>query len=121
MNSIKSIMTTRIETLLELIYEANMLIDKAEKMGFTVHVSSGGIQKFEKDFSKGTDEMLSPCKLGVALGKVGDEISKLEKEGFEVRVSGRRPNGNDKLYVEGMNISINDRDYSQRYYTEERE
>ena len=60
MNAIKEIMKERIKPLLELTYKANLLIQAAQKAGYTIHVGIGVLLQFSKDFSKGSSEIVDP-------------------------------------------------------------
>ena len=118
MNELKKIMKKRIQPLLDATYKANLLIEKAQKNGYEVNVSHAGtLTKFSKDLVKGEGENLSPKPLQTAMKKVEREIESIEKEGYEIVVTGRRPNGRDALFVEVMAVKITSSDYVQLYYT----
>lgn len=120
MNPILITMQKRIKLLLALVDKANKLIDITKEAGYTVHINCGGsmgayrstnfavVEKFEKDFSVGTAEVVDITPLKDALRKVTKELEKLENEQYCVEVTGRRPNGCDRLFVEEILIVLRD-------------
>ena len=123
MNQILITMKNRIKPLLALVDKANKLIDIAKEDGYTVQINCGGslgfyaatnfavLEKFEKDFLNGTSKIIDIKPINASLKKVTQELEKLENEQYCVEVTGRRPNGCDRLFVEQIMIGMRDTDF----------
>lgn len=119
MNKIQETMKQRIMPLLLLIKKANLKVEDAEKQGYKVVLNSGGdgigrydgdtfvvVNEFSKNLINNKKACLTSKPLECALEKVTKELVTLEKEGYMVDVSCRRPNDTVMVVVEDVSMIV---------------
>jgi len=131
MNKIKQTMKKRIQPLLDLIYKANWKIEECEDSGYKIDIGWAGtsinegcstfeitIEEFTKNLAKTKGKKMTPLALQRILNKINKELEKLIEEEYVIVLTGCRPNGNVRLYLEDVKISLPCSEYEQSYFSE---
>ncbi len=123
LSHIQKMLKRCVSPLLKAVLDANKEITKLEKAGYKVTISvwthGGGyseafkteLENCVKDFakSKRADRGLSHLKK--CLRDVTKELTSLADDNYWVEITPARPNGNRKLFVEKIAVTLDDMDF----------
>lgn len=113
----------RVKPLLVLVFKANEQIDLMTKSGYKVEIQSWASSGYYgssndirlvgciKDIIRNESLNRSASPLKTSLAKVTMELKCLEKEGYCLDVTAKRPNGHIAIFVKSIHIGLIDNDF----------